>query len=220
VRESARRRTLELAIERSGRLSLLVPVGTPEAALRHLVESRRAWLYEKLEAKAVQYRPARTREFVPGEGFWYAGRTYRLRLIEGSPGQAPLDLKAGWFELDRAQLQQGRDLFRSWYTAQLRTWLTDQLQLLTARLRKQPKAIHVQDLGYRWGSCGTKSELYFHWRLALLPRRIAEYVLIHELVHLEHPHHQGAFWKRVEALVPDCQERKAWLARFGADYDL
>jgi len=198
---------------------LLVPTGTPEAQLRQLVESRRGWLYEKLEVKTVQYRPARTREFVSGEGFWYAGRTYRLRLVSGA-GETRLRLRSGWFELARGAESSGRELFVNWYAAHLRVWLDGQLQLLAQRLTTQPRAVHVQDLGYRWGSCGTRKELYFHWRLALLPRRIAEYVLIHELVHLEHPHHQDAFWNRVEALVPDFLERKAWLAQHGADYDL
>ena len=199
---------------------LLVPTGTPEAQLLQLVESRRTWLYGKLEVKTVQYRPARTREFVPGEGFWYAGRTYRLRLVDAKGDAALLGLRAGWFELTRSHEHQGRELFLAWYTAHLHAWLNAQLDLLRPRLKKLPQGLHVQDLGYRWGSCGTRQELYFHWRLALLPRRIAEYVLIHELVHLEHPHHQDAFWHRVEALVPDYLERKAWLARHGADYDL
>jgi predicted metal-dependent hydrolase len=199
---------------------LLVPTGTPEAQLRELIESRRTWLYEKLEVKAVQYRPARTREFVPGEGFWYAGRTYRLRLVDAEESAAPLGLRAGCFELNRHSQHQGRELFLAWYTAHLQAWLDAQLVLLQPRLRKHPRGVHVQDLGYRWGSCGTCQELYFHWRLALLPRRIAEYVLIHELIHLEHPHHKEAFWSRIEALVPDYLERKAWLARHGADYDV
>lgn len=198
---------------------LLVPTGTPEAQLRQLVESRRSWLYEKLEVKTVQYRPARTREFVPGEGFWYAGRTYRLRLMNNT-GETGLRLRSGWFELARGSEPSGREQFLEWYTGHLQVWLDGQLRLLAQRLTTRPGAVHVQDLGYRWGSCGTRKELYFHWRLALLPRRIAEYVLIHELVHLEHLHHQDAFWSRVEALVPDFLERKAWLAQHGADYDL
>jgi predicted metal-dependent hydrolase len=168
---------------------------------------------------AAQYHPVRTREFVPGEGFWYAGRTYRLRLVS-SPEAAGLSLRTGWFELARDQEASGRAQFLSWYTAHLQTWLSAQLSLLAPRLKTPPRSVQVQDLGYRWGSCGVRRDLYFHWRLALLPRRIAEYVLIHELVHLEYMHHKDTFWSRVEALVPDYLERKAWLARHGADYDL
>ncbi len=44
--------------------------------------------------------------------------------------------------------------------------------------------------------------------------------MVHELVHLIEPHHTTAFWDRVERIVPDCLERKRWLAQNGVSYDL
>ena len=87
--------------------------------------------------------------------------------------------------------------------------------------------VQVRELGYRWGSCGHKGDLYFHWRVAMLPRTLIEYVVVHELVHLIEPHHTNAFWDRVERVVSDwCDAygglrlRKQWLAENGASYDL
>jgi hypothetical protein len=85
----------------------------------------------------------------------------------------------------------------------------------------------VRELGYRWGSCGHRGDLYFHWRVAMLPRTMIEYVVVHELVHLIEPHHTTAFWDRVERILSDgCDAygglrlRKQWLAENGATYDL
>ena len=47
----------------------------------------------------------------------------------------------------------------------------------------------------------------------LLPARIVEYVVVHELVHLRCPHHSPDFWRRVELAMPDFASRKQWLAR-------
>ncbi len=76
------------------------------------------------------------------------------------------------------------------------------------------------ELGYRWGSCGHKGDLYFHWRVAMLPPVMIEYVVVHELVHLIEAHHTTAFWDRVERIVSDWCDRKQWLAENGATYDL
>jgi predicted metal-dependent hydrolase len=61
--------------------------------------------------------------------------------------------------------------------------------------------------------------LYFHWKTILLPARIAEYVVVHEIAHLHEPHHTPAFWMRVERAMPDYVQRRAWLAEHGIDVE-
>ena len=82
-----------------------------------------------------------------------------------------------------------------------------------------PAGIKAQDLGYRWTSCGKGGWLHFHWKSILLPPRIAEYVVVHEIAHLHEPHHTPAFWLRVERAMPDYAQRKDWLAEHGIDVE-
>src|SRR5690625_5138176 len=87
------------------------------------------------------------------------------------------------------------------------------------RMEVELIAVKVQDLGYRWGSCGKGGRLYFHWKAILLPRSIVEYVVAHELVHLHTPHHTPEFWQRLERAMPDYERRKQWLAAHGMDVE-
>ena len=48
--------------------------------------------------------------------------------------------------------------------------LDTQIAAVVDRLEASPRSVQVRDLGYRWGSCGRKGDLYFHWRVAMLPR--------------------------------------------------
>lgn len=73
----------------------------------------------------------------------------------------------------------------------------------------------MRDLGYRWGSCGKDGTVYFHWKSVLLPPRIVEYIVVHEVVHLLEPLHSANFWLRVERAMPDFDSRKQWLAEHG-----
>lgn len=77
------------------------------------------------------------------------------------------------------------------------------------------REVKVQDLGYRWGSFGSGGRVSFHWKAILLPPRIAQYVVIHELAHGLHPDHSVAFWIKVEQHLPDWRGRKSWLAENG-----
>ena len=79
-----------------------------------------------------------------------------------------------------------------------------------------PAGVRVQDLGYRWGSCGKGEWLHFNWKTILLPAHIAEYVVVHEMAHLHEPHHTPAFWRRIERAMPDYDRRRTWLAEHGA----
>lgn len=54
----------------------------------------------------------------------------------------------------------------------------------------------------RWGSCSHKAELCFALTLAQLPLETIEYIVIHELSHIKHPHHQSSFWKCVAEFMP------------------
>jgi predicted metal-dependent hydrolase len=66
------------------------------------------------------------------------------------------------------------------------------------RMQVRPADVMVQDLGYRWGSCGKGEWLYFHWKTIRQPARIVEYVVVHEIAHLYERRHTGASWLRIE----------------------
>ncbi len=135
-------------------------------------------------------------------------------------GQPPLRLYQSRFELQREAQARGREEFIRWYCDRLRSILDTQIAALVKRVGASPRSVQVRELGYRWGSCGHKGDLHFHWRVAMLPRTMIEYVVVHELVHLIEPHHTHAFWDRVERILSDWCDRKQWLAENGVSYDL
>ncbi len=217
LRLSARRKTLEITVDRGGELVLAAPREVGEEALRAFVREKRYWVYTKLAEKAQLQRAIPRKEFVDGEGFLYLGRGYRLKLVESQT--EPLKLAGGRFQLRRDAVEEGRAQFIRWYSERGRDWLARKVGENAGRMEVAPAGVKVQDLGYRWGSCGKGQWLYFHWKTILLPRTIAEYVVIHELAHLHEPHHTPAFWRRVERAMPDYERRKQWLAAHGMDVE-
>ena len=87
----------------------------------------------------------------------------------------------------------------------------DRPDLLAPRIGRRPERVVVQDLGYRWGSCGKNGRINFHFKTIMLPPRIVDYVIVHELAHLFEAHHTPQFWRRVERAMPDFAVRKQWL---------
>ncbi|SPC10189.1 Metal-dependent hydrolase [Cupriavidus taiwanensis] len=217
VQRSARRRTMQITVERDGELVVSAPPEVDEARLRAFVQEKRFWIYTKLAEKDRLQRRVPRKEFVGGEGFLYLGRSHRLKLVDEQ--DIPLKLAAGRFSLRRDALPAAREHFIRWYSERARAWLSGRVAEYQSRMEVAPAGVKVQDLGYRWGSCGKGNWLYFHWKAILLPARIAEYVAVHEIAHLHEPHHTPAFWLRVERAMPDYAQRKAWLAEHGIDVE-
>ena len=213
VRRSDRRRTLEITVDRGGELILSAPTDVPDATLRDFVQRKRMWVYQQLARKDALTRETPRKVFTDGEGFAYLGRTYRLRLVAES--DAAVKLVGGRFVMPKALTRDGREHLIRWYAERARPWLADKVADYAGRMDVLPAGVRVQDLGYRWGSCGKGDWLYFHWKTILLPARMAEYVVVHEMAHLLEPHHTPAFWRRVERVMPDLELRKQWLRTHG-----
>ena len=70
----------------------------------------------------------------------------------------------------------------------------------------------------RWGSCTSKKNLNFTFRLVLTPPEIIDYVICHELAHLKEMNHSSAFWKEVEKMDIDYKKHDRWLKENGDLY--
>lgn len=204
---------MEITVDRGGELILSAPPDVPVTTLRDFVQRKRMWVYKQLARKDALGHEIARKVFTDGEGFAYLGRSYRLRLVAES--DAAVKLHGGRFVMPHALARDGREHLIRWYCERARAWLTTKVEDYAARMEVLPAGVRVQDLGYRWGSCGKGDWLYFHWKTILLPASIAEYVVVHEMAHLHEPHHTPEFWRRVERAMPDYERRQQWLAARG-----
>ncbi|MGB3554256.1 MAG: M48 family metallopeptidase, partial [Jannaschia sp.] len=97
-----------------------------------------------------------------------------------------------------------------------RTHLTEAVDRHATNLGRRPGRLTLRDTRSRWGSCSSRGDLMFSWRLVMAPPEVLDYVAAHEVAHLAHMDHSARFWTQVEALFPEYAPRRAWLRREGA----
>jgi hypothetical protein len=75
--------------------------------------------------------------------------------------------------------------------------------------------INITNAQRKWGSCSYLGNLNFPWRLVMAPLSVIDYVVAHELVHLEDKSHSKSFWTKVKMLLSDYEKSKDWLKKNG-----
>jgi predicted metal-dependent hydrolase len=205
-------RRARLTIEADGSLRLRAAQDVATDELRQFLASKRDWVYRKLAEKEVLQHEPVTKEIVDGEGFLYLGRSYRLKIadVDGA-----VRLERGRLILPRPLAGAGEANLIAWYRRCGEAWVRPRAASWAERMRVNPGAIEVADLGRKWGSATSGRRVRIHWATLQLSPPLVDYVVVHELAHLREAHHGPAFWQVLARAMPDYDERKRELAHRG-----
>lgn len=98
-----------------------------------------------------------------------------------------------------------------WYRREARTRIEPVVAAEGERLGLLAEKIRIGNQRTRWGSCSTSGTLSFNWRLVIGEPEALRYVVIHELVHLEHHNHSRRFWNALTEAMPEWKAPAGWL---------
>jgi predicted metal-dependent hydrolase len=205
---SPRRKTIALIIERNGQLIVRAPANISDKYIQRFVREKSAWIQRKQREMRVTPPAVRQKGFVNGEYFYYLGRKYPLHL---SKRVKPSLLFNGTFSLAESARIEAKQVFKEWYREQCREVVTERAALHARRLKLHYRRIRITSARTRWGSCSSKANLNFSWRLVMAPLEVIDYVVVHELCHLEEPNHSKKYWHRVAMAMPDYHIHRKWL---------
>lgn len=213
IRRSTKRKKVTITVERDRSVVVHAPVSVPEQKIWQLVESKRQWLYEKLQ-DAQKYQPVVPpgKELVNGEAALYLGRHYRIELVDN--GEAEVRF-AGKFLIPRSRAGQRKQVLRQWYVERAQGKILLRVHAHAKGLGVTFQQAKISDSRYRWGSCTPGNNLNFNWRLIKAPMFAIDYVIVHELAHLIEANHTPRFWNIVRAQLPAMERARHWLREHG-----
>jgi predicted metal-dependent hydrolase len=87
------------------------------------------------------------------------------------------------------------------------------LRMNEQTFRQPISSVNLKYNHSNWGSCSSHANVNLSTRLLFAPRRVQDYVILHELAHLLEMNHSDRFWKLVEQYMPDYQEQEKWLKK-------
>ena len=212
------RKTLEIAVEPDMRVVVTAPRDVTLDAIRAKVRKRAGWVLRQ-RRYFLQFVPRTPeRRFVSGETHLYLGRQYRLKVSKGEGTGVRMVRGFILVESDRPQdTELTRRLVTAWYHFRAQVKVRERVQECAKRFpdpaRFRPAGLIIRDLRTRWASMSPASRLMVNRRLIQAPVDAIDYVLTHELCHIQEPHHGAAFFELLERVMPDWEKRKLRLER-------
>lgn len=203
----SRRKTISLVVTQDARLVIHAPLTTPIEYLHELIFKKRLWIKKKQEVAREMYKSHPPKEFVNGEAFLFLGNVYRLQIVDDG-----MDIELGNnLKFPRQLMPHAKRFLVEWYKERALIKIIERVDWYVNLTGLQHKSVKITDAKKRLGSCGINGTLNFSWRLIMAPLSIVDYVITHELSHLEYRNHSKKFWNRVKTILPDYEQRIKWL---------
>ena len=215
IRRSDRARRARILVDGDG-IEVVVPQRFPLRDVEPFVEEKRAWIertLRRMRETEAELPPARLAD---GGEVPYLGDRLRLAVrIERRRVREHVARRGDELRLALPPGVTVRDALERWYRRRARLEAGARLDAACARWGSSYTKLQIRGQRTRWASCSSTGAMSFNWRLLLAPPAVLDYVVEHEVVHLEVLDHSQRFWILLAERVPDWREQERWLRRHG-----
>ncbi|BFM09062.1 M48 family metallopeptidase [Halioxenophilus aromaticivorans] len=218
LRRSARRKTIEIQV-RGDQVVVRAPNFVHQGDIQRFVLARAAWVQEKLSLyrqRALLYPP---RTYEPGARWWFCGQPYSLDVRVAAVDRVEIQDQSLRVVVSRRKVRDPQAklerLLSQWYQQQAMAVLTHKTEQLTRQMGLRYQQIKLRKTRSRWGHCTHDGSLQFNWLIMQAPEPVIDYLVAHEVCHLQHFDHSLRFWSLVGKVCPEYQAAKTWLQHHG-----
>ncbi len=176
-------------------------------AIERFIEKKNAWINRKIAEVVARPRPA-VKQFTDGEIFPYLGNDYPLKISDTADRVIKFD---NGFHIPASCYIRARELLIDWYRSQASDVIKSRLDACASFNMISYERFKITSARTKWGSCSGRGRICFSWRLVMAPLDVIDYVVAHELAHIERKDHSKLFWDRVKELCPEYREHTRWL---------
>lgn len=206
------RKTLEIGVHPEGKLVVIAPNNADIEKIEEKLEKRISWITRHLQETQSSIFP-QPKRWLAGETHRYLGRQYRLRINDGET--STVHLKGAFFEVtvsDRHNADSIQRAMESWYRKRAQPIFEQRLarclQACKPFLASEPPDLVIRKMQKRWGSCTPSGRILLNLDLIKVPLPCIDYVITHELCHLEVMNHSPTFWRLLSKCLPDWEKQR------------
>lgn len=195
-----KRKKMVLDVTPEGHISLKVPPKTTHDEIEGFMQSQAKQLLQIQQQIENTVYLSNEKSYHEEELFLYLGQAYSLaQLLQEIPNS-------------HTEIQQALQKF---YISQTKKIIKKRITHFEKVIGVKAKSVTIVDSPKTWGTCDSKKQLTFNYKLSMAPIEVIDYVIIHELCHIFHMNHDRSFWRKVGTYDVNFKKHQDYLARVG-----
>jgi predicted metal-dependent hydrolase len=203
-----------LRFDEKGNLIIKSPK-VSQKRIEKLLLKKAAWINsarEKIATKKGKCADFSSQEIT----LYYLGNSYPLHLTIHNLKRSTLSFDQERFTLcyDRYDESLFHKKIDHFYKQEAQKHVPQLVEKWAQKMQLSPTKVNFRKTKRQWGSCSAKDALSFNTMMMKLPQDLIEYIIVHELAHIEHKHHQRPFWELVSKHLPHYRELIAELKTY------
>jgi predicted metal-dependent hydrolase len=213
LERSSRSKRLRIVADIEVGIRLIAPERVSLRECERFMYSQKEWIlvqWERMQKQRVKQAKL-FQPFLEKNSVVYLGKEYQLVVDVGVRHWPPVSVEDDVLIVHCVKADLAEKILERWYRQQAKAVIAGALEKYRALMGVKYNELTIKDQKTRWGSCSSKGNLNFSWRLILAPKSVLDYVVVHELAHLREMNHSARFWSVVEKFFPEYKKQIKWL---------
>lgn len=199
------RKTIALVVNTNGELIVRAPHIASNMEIDSFVAEKQGWISKKINSVATFDEKYSSITMSTGDVVPFVGEDYIVELCDTQ--EIVFDDKV----IKLPNSEQSKDVLTEYLKKQALFIISERVERYSRLMGVQATSIKITDAKHRWGSCSQNNSLNFAWRLVMCPISVIDYVVVHELSHIDYKNHSKQFWVRVRTVLPKFELEQNWL---------
>jgi predicted metal-dependent hydrolase len=184
------------------------PLKMPKKEVDKVVALKEKWIREHINKTLTRAEMRGSFTLTYGDSVTYMGKKYPIMAKDGD--RVGFDYECFYIPPDLCD-REVKEACVAIYRLLAKKDLTKKAFDFGAQMSVTPNSIKINSANCRWGSCSSKKNINFSWRLIMADEDVVDYVVVHELAHIIELNHSERFWAIVGSILPDYKERQRML---------
>lgn len=208
------RTSIGITIDSYGNVEVQAPKGTPDDRVFQLLEEKWHLIQQKIKEMQDRLLGSQKKNYEYDERFLYLGKTYPIQIVQDiniTKEQVVFKEDKLLIYVKQLNTEKTKQALKRFYYQQCKALVEKSMAYYQRNFKTKPSSFRISDSKTTWGTCDSKQQLTFNWRLAMAPQEVIDYVVVHEMCHMVHMNHDRSFWRLVGKIIPDYKEKENWL---------
>lgn len=216
------KKTISIEVTSKAELIVRAGKGYSQKRILEILNEKKDWIIEKVRYIRSKNEEVINRTLENGANLYYLGEKYTLELHNNKTKKEVIDTKSKKITLYNSNRDEEciKDQLKKLYKIYAQSYMSERVNYFSRFFDIKYKSTSIKSQKRIWGSCTKDNKLSFNWKIIMANIDVIDYLIVHEMSHMEFKNHSNDFWNEVARIIPDYKEKRKWLKENGFKLEL